>query len=738
MMKVIVTVYGSNQNEIADPEIREFAFRFDAPIDEDFTRNPADVCFQSDMAFYETWFVELAPGPHQLHIRSTSTNDVTMWRLVIAINDQPIYNAYGLDRYSAERVVDFTLLANSGSTEAVRLIPLGEGAQGVDPGQFCTIVKGIGGGRFCSFCNISSVWYKTYFPFWKGGPNVTVYPNYLFGGAIRGSGDSSYSKSVNIAALPIAFKGQVTETSPGNRSWGYVRVQELDGEDGVGSLQVIAFSDLDPLEAMGGAQCFDGDLKGLAFVAQERIKAIFSNKTPLPLPALGHEWDDLYPITVEYGVIGNGDDGRNWAAVDFKHITRSMLRPMGIRQIYWDIDYSSTHGAMPQAASAVSVLPFPASFAFLRKVHNKIPVVGSDLYNRDNSLNIHIHLKKVASANTVCVPWVQVEGYPEYLPGTFWNGVLLNDEITVDYIRDEIDVLLSSVPVDASMAASKKVRVHYGHYVPGTAVTGQAFVLAQRVEDPGSPLELSFVEPLFISPLTLEAIAPVPDDYDARVNSASASGLVPPPDNYDVNINSATASGVAPAPDPYDVNINSATASGVAPVPDSYDASINSATASGITPPQCSQYTSQAACEANDCYWYDNSCHSSPDPDKKATLNGVVRSMFGVMGGATVTLDGKSAVTAGDGSFSITGIAKGTYTLTIQPAGLFGFFLRPYVTDYSITYPTTYNEEFSLSLDPIKAGMLLGGIGLGVGGVIAVSTGKKKDGGGGGKGYGFR
>jgi hypothetical protein len=299
------------------------------------------------------------------------------------------------------------------------------------------------------------------------------------------------------------------------------------------------------------------------------------------------------------------------------------------------------------------------------------------------------------------MPWFKIDGYPDHLKGqTFWNGVLLNDVYAPppEKVKNVFSTFLDSVPLTADMISRKKVRIRYGHYLPANVSTGAAFALAREIED--GYIDLAIVEPLFVSSITLTAEAAPVQTYDAKVNS-----LVPTP---------------------------------IAPVAQTYDAKVNSLVPTPIAPSTCASHTTQSACEGAGCYWYDNSCHSVPNPSRKATLNGTVRSIFGAMAGATVTLDGKSAVTAGDGSFSITGIAKGTYTLTIQPAGLFGFFLRPYVTDYSITYPTTYNEEFSLSLDPIKAGMLLGGIGLGVGGVIAVSTGKKKDGGGGGKGYGFR
>lgn len=31
-----------------------------------------------------------------------------------------------------------------------------------------------------------------------------------------------------------------------------------------------------------------------------------------------------------------------------------------------------------------------------------------------------------------------------------------------------------------------------------------------------------------------------------------------------------------------------------------------------IVPPPCSSYTNQVDCEANNCYWYDDACHSTP------------------------------------------------------------------------------------------------------------------------------
>jgi hypothetical protein len=145
----------------------------------------------------------------------------------------------------------------------------------------------------------------------------------------------------------------------------------------------------------------------------------------------------------------------------------------------------------------------------------------------------------------------------------------------------------------------------------------------------------------------------------------------------------------------------------------------------------CSSHSTQSECEGAGCYWYDNSCHSSPPPSNKATLVGTVRSMFGAVAGASVTMDGKSAVTLADGSFTIADLSNGSYTITIQPAGLFGFLLKPYVGDYFITYPQTYEEPFTLPLDKIKAGIVFGGMGLGVGGVVMLATRKKGEGGGG-------
>jgi hypothetical protein len=37
-------------------------------------------------------------------------------------------------------------------------------------------------------------------------------------------------------------------------------------------------------------------------------------------------------------------------------------------------------------------------------------------------------------------------------------------------------------------------------------------------------------------------------------------------------------------------------------------------------PKNCAEHTSEIECKAAGCYWYDNSCHSSPQPPPTETI----------------------------------------------------------------------------------------------------------------------
>jgi hypothetical protein len=92
-------------------------------------------------------------------------------------------------------------------------------------------------------------------------------------------------------------------------------------------------------------------------------------------------------------------------------------------------------------------------------------------------------------------------------------------------------------------------------------------------------------------------------------------------------------------------------------------------------------------------------------PPAYAQLTGTVRGIMGMLvGGATVTLNDKTTITAPDGTFQFTDLPLKTYDLTVKH-----WLYTPYTEKIEILEPKTYTKEITLSPNLYIISLLAGG-----------------------------
>jgi hypothetical protein len=114
-----------------------------------------------------------------------------------------------------------------------------------------------------------------------------------------------------------------------------------------------------------------------------------------------------------------------------------------------------------------------------------------------------------------------------------------------------------------------------------------------------------------------------------------------------------------------------------------------------------------------DIYTFDfDMTPTPPPPVEYATLKGTVRSPFGMVSGATITLNGIETASNPDGTYTIEGITLGTYTLTVKPPLPLNLICKADVETLDLTEAKEYTKDVYLPLNIINISGVAAGIGL--------------------------
>jgi hypothetical protein len=114
-----------------------------------------------------------------------------------------------------------------------------------------------------------------------------------------------------------------------------------------------------------------------------------------------------------------------------------------------------------------------------------------------------------------------------------------------------------------------------------------------------------------------------------------------------------------------------------------------------------------------DIYTFDfDMTPTPPPPVEYATLKGTVRSPFGMVSGATITLNGIETASNPDGTYTIEGITLGTYTLTVKPPLPLNLICKADVETLDLTEAKEYTKDIYLPLNIINISGVAAGIGL--------------------------
>jgi hypothetical protein len=114
-----------------------------------------------------------------------------------------------------------------------------------------------------------------------------------------------------------------------------------------------------------------------------------------------------------------------------------------------------------------------------------------------------------------------------------------------------------------------------------------------------------------------------------------------------------------------------------------------------------------------DIYTFDfDMTPTPPPPVEYATLKGTVRSPFGMVSGAAITLNGIETASNPDGTYTIEGITLGTYTLTVKPPWPLSLICKAHVETLDLTEAKEYTKDIYLPINIINVTAITAGIGL--------------------------